>query len=219
MKNLLKILSLFFILSIFIVACGKDDEDTDLCAEITCVNGECVDGDCVCEEGYTGENCEIAPANHDSDICDRDAYTFEEDSFGLAPNHNELACIVQGEDYNEVIYIKNFTVIQFQGNDIEVEYLTIDSLTNLPEGIEYEFSNSNRTFAPGEHGCISLSGLSTVAEGDYKLGVYVTVKVNVLENPISDEATSLAVNNGVDMDFTYYLRVRADGAPCDDVVE
>lgn len=48
-------------------ACDKTENNTlfnDPCDGVNCYNGYCSDGTCVCDEGYTGENCnqEITPS-------------------------------------------------------------------------------------------------------------------------------------------------------------
>jgi len=44
----------FLIISLFIIMIGCRDN----CRMVTCDNGYCSDGDCVCDEGWTGSNCD-----------------------------------------------------------------------------------------------------------------------------------------------------------------
>jgi len=45
--------SFIFISSIYLSSCG------DKCKDVLCENGYCIKGDCFCDNGYSGDQCEI----------------------------------------------------------------------------------------------------------------------------------------------------------------
>lgn len=144
------------------------------------------------------------------------------DSSGLDPNWTQLPCITQGQAYNEVINLKNFGTV----SGITVEWLRVDSITNAPNGITWAMTvpsgNNPNTLLTEEDGCIEVSGLSNATRGDYKLGLYVCVKVTLSSSPLCDEANSLIatigqLSPGAELpDFSYYLRVIENGETCPD---
>lgn len=67
MKNVLKFLSLFLVVSLGFMACGEDDPDNP-CDAVTCDAGEvCVDGTCVPENTANCTACGTYSGNVDSD--------------------------------------------------------------------------------------------------------------------------------------------------------
>ena len=99
---------------------------------------------------------------------------------GLTPSTDSLACIERGIYYDEVIFLENFDSFFTQSfGVITVNFLRIDSFTNIPCGIQWETNKLDNTYGPGETGCISISGTSTDSVGQYRLGLYITVEVNL----------------------------------------
>ncbi|HXH18799.1 MAG TPA: T9SS type A sorting domain-containing protein [Chitinophagales bacterium] len=130
---------------------------------------------------------------------------------GLSPVDDSLDCIIRGQATNTIIYFQNFDTI----SGITVEWLRIDSLEHLPTGLSYCVNDPDFTYNTAENGCINVTGTTNDTVGQYKLGIWVTVKVSILPNPVSGEAGALSQQFG-GPDFSYYVRVKADaGANCD----
>ncbi len=132
---------------------------------------------------------------------------------GLDPVWQELPCPEEGVAYNSFINIENFATI----SGITVEYLIVDSITNVPDGLSYTVADSsgNDIFETGETGCISITGTPTAA-GCNKLGIFVTVKVSLLPNPISGEAQEIIDQVAMGAaNFDYFINVIAPGGTCD----
>lgn len=110
----------------------------------------------------------VAPCSLDSSVTVR----------GVSPGPNAIPCIERGVPYSQTMQIFNFdTLIGFSGVAITVNYAQIDSVENLPCGITWQ-SNKMR-YAPGERGCILVSGTSKEVVGQYPLKIYMTLEINV----------------------------------------
>lgn len=127
---------------------------------------------------------------------------------GLYPAPDELDCVIQGEPIDVTIQFKNFD----QAAGFTVNWLRVDSITNMPCGAEYAVSETDLTFDSGEAGCIQVSGTTNDAAGQYKLGIYVTIDVSIL-GELSGEAGEIASSVGAG-DFSYYVRVKESGGTC-----
>jgi hypothetical protein len=133
---------------------------------------------------------------------------------GLDPADDSLDCLITGQSANVTINFKNFDTI----SGVTVEWLRLDSLTNLPCGLSFALNQApGHQYLSAENGCMSLAGTVTSGAGIYKLGIYVTIKVSILPNPVSGEAGALSAQFG-GPPFDYYVRVKANaGDACPDI--
>lgn len=76
-----------------------------------------------------------------------------------------------GVNYDAVITVIPPSLFEYQGNVLDIIYIEVDSVLNLPPGIEYE-TNADTFYADTAY-CIHISGTPTM-EGSYQLGIYVT---------------------------------------------
>ena len=137
---------------------------------------------------------------------------------GLSPMTENLDCAERGMPYNEVIHFENFST--FFNGLITVDWLRIDSITNVPCGLEWS-TNPGNTFLTSETGCIDVSGITFDPPGQYKLGIYVCVKISGLidttacgraDELVAAIETILGVSTGVN--FNYWLRITNKGVAC-----
>jgi hypothetical protein len=74
-----------------------------------------------------------------------------------------------------VFYQTNFTIIvdTFVINGVEAipDYLVIDDVTNLPDGMTYACNPEDCTYYPNTPGCASVYGIPTGDAGDYSLQI------------------------------------------------
>ncbi len=118
-------------------------------------------------------------------------------------------CVVQGQAVYEEIYFQNFDTI----SGVVVEWIRIDSLTNLPCGLSFETNHGNNTFLTAENGCITFTGTTNTPSGPYQLGIWITLKVSILPNPISGEAGFISSQFG-GPPFAFNVVVNNPGVPC-----
>lgn len=143
---------------------------------------------------------------------------------GVNPPTQNLGCVERGQPYNDVIYIENFNQFNTTLGTATLNYLRIDSITNLPCDLQWKSNKQDNTYLAAETGCISLFGTSNDNVGQYRVKIYITVEVVVPGFPqplvLADEAEALV--NQVEalsgtptgINFKYYLRVIELGEPC-----
>lgn len=116
---------------------------------------------------------------------------------GLYPSPDSLPCIVSGANTNTTVQFVNFDSADYQGIKIRVEYLIIDSIANLPCGVNWTTSNQNaitpHRFENQEKGCIQFSGFTNDGEGQYELEIYVRAKISLAPSPIPITASSVGL--------------------------
>jgi hypothetical protein len=143
---------------------------------------------------------------------------------GVTPPTENLACIEKGVQYDEVIYIENFGTFNTALGTATLNYLTIDSIVNLPCGLTWSADRQNRTYLTSELGCINITGTTNDNIGQYRMKIYVTVEVSA-PAPIgtlvlSDEAEALVQQvealsgQPTGVNFKYFLRVIQPGNAC-----
>jgi len=122
---------------------------------------------------------------------------------------DSLTCVVRGEQVSVTIYFQNFDTV----SGITIEWLRIDSLTNLPCGLALAMNDPDHTYVSGENGCMTITGLTNDSAGEYRLGIWITVKASILPFPLSGEAGALSQQFG-GPPFVYYVTVKNPGDPC-----
>ena len=91
--------------------------------------------------------------------------------------------------YDEVVTILPPGSYPFFGNELTIFYIEIDSVKNLPPGIDY-FPNADTLF-PDTAYCIQLTGTPTQT-GEFALAIYITATVDFggpLEYQVVDDSS------------------------------
>lgn len=86
--------------------------------------------------------------------------------------------------YDESITVLAPPTFEYQGNLIDVAYIIVDSVLNLPPGIDY-WANAE-LFYPDSAYCIQVYG-TPEEEGEFQLSIYVTPFINYLGTVIQGE--------------------------------
>ncbi len=117
---------------------------------------------------------------------------------GLYPDPDQIPCLVKNEATDLTVQFVNFDSATYQGLRIRVEYLIIDSITNLPCGVKWTTSKQNAAtphrFENQENGCIRFLGTTADDAGQYKLEVYVRAKTNLASTAIPVTASSVGLD-------------------------
>ncbi len=129
--------------------------------------------------------------------------------------YNDLECFESGVNGEVTVRFKNFSSISIPDGTFNVEYLKIDGFGNLPCGVCWATNKSNNVFAKNEQGCIKFSGLTTDAEGQYKLVLNARAQTTPGQY---NEQTLLTPPGGISSyendipNVRLYLRVKANGS-------
>lgn len=143
---------------------------------------------------------------------------------GLFPPDSLMPCIITAQPYDTVIQFKNFTTIDpadFGINigfpiTITVNWIQIDTITNLPSGMTYVCDEPDCYYTSGANGCIRVSGTTSDPRGNYKLALTATVSVSI---PFFLD-TIITINSedsqgfGAGGFFSYTFQVIEPGDPC-----
>lgn len=131
---------------------------------------------------------------------------------GFLPTSDSIPCIVQGQFFDHTLQFLNFTTVSVLG----IEYLRIDSITNLPCGIRWSTNKQDsipfHQFDQGEHGCVRFIGTTNDTVGQYSIGIYVSIKATGISNEIRGEYFALGQQYAAVNAPGLYLRVKDNAA-------
>jgi len=128
------------------------------------------------------------------------------------PSPDSTSCIEKGVAYNQVFRVR----IPQSAGTFTIQYMKIDSVTNLPSGLTAVMNKPFGTqYAAGETGCVTLSGTTNAPVGQYRLGLYVKLKVTILPE-LSGDLYTLAKGQGVEGAEKYiiYLALTETTSTC-----
>ena len=133
---------------------------------------------------------------------------------GLTPSFFSMPCIDSGSYVLDTLYFENYTSYYDSGSVYPVNYLKIDSITNLPSGLCWTSNVTNNQWTGGQTGVIVISGVCMATTGQYKLGIVVDLNIGsgggfTLSQMNADHITGNPVQS-----LRYFLRVREPGASC-----
>ncbi len=98
---------------------------------------------------------------------------------GIHPKSDNLPCITSNVPYSATLTFQNFDSAVYSGISIDVEYLIIDSITNLPCGISWSSNIINNRLDSTESGCIFLTGTTNDPVGQYNVSIYGRAKLDL----------------------------------------
>ncbi|MCW5906668.1 MAG: T9SS type A sorting domain-containing protein [Chitinophagales bacterium] len=123
-------------------------------------------------------------------------------------NSSNIPCITQNTSYSHPVQYKNYSTFNFQGQQSvdSIEFLNIE---NLPCGLCWAFNKSTKRYNANEDGCLSISGTTTDAIGQYKLAL--TLKVWLNGTPVGVTVPPTLVDQ---LGIKLFVRVKANSGSC-----
>lgn len=102
---------------------------------------------------------------------------------GVTPDPDNIPCVERGVPFDFTMQTENYDTFSatFSGFavDVVVNFMRIDSITNLPCGLTWESDTTQ--YGPGETGCIRVSGTTYEPVGQYRLGIYMTANFTIVQ--------------------------------------
>jgi hypothetical protein len=117
---------------------------------------------------------------------------------GLSPVSDSLAPIIDNVANVTVIEFQNYDTLTFSGQSLTMDSLTVDTISNLPQGFCWTTNSATNTWGNQQNGCIKVAGTTTATPGQYKLHIIVTAYTN-LPFPVTTSADAAGLY--------YYVRV------------
>jgi hypothetical protein len=137
---------------------------------------------------------------------------------GLYPLGDSIPCATQGSAYDQTIqiYSPDSVSIMIAGAPVTVRVysIRIDSINNLPCGLNYGFDRADRTYTTTPtvplRGCMKISGTTTDPVGQYLLKVSVTLSTSAVSGSFPDASTI----PGLGSSFKIFFRVKGSSSSC-----
>jgi hypothetical protein len=125
-----------------------------------------------------------------------------------------LPCAIKGSYYDTTVQVKvpgsvyaDAIVPSYPHFLIQVDSVQIDSITNLPDSVNWNMSPVSKKIAAPGFGCFGVYGKVVADTGTYNVGVWGTIWFNVLGKDTFQKGDFSAV-------FPVKIRVIDPGTPC-----
>ncbi|MBL0308742.1 MAG: T9SS type A sorting domain-containing protein [Bacteroidetes bacterium] len=125
---------------------------------------------------------------------------------------DSLACVVQGQAYDESIQFKMYDLFDVVGSQAQVDSIEFLKLDSLPCGLCWSTNKSNNRFSANEFGCIRIKGTSNDAAGQYKFNINLKAWINNTPTGIP-----VAANMVDDAGIKLFIRVKTPAGACNPV--
>jgi hypothetical protein len=127
------------------------------------------------------------------------------------PSPDSVRCMVKDSTYEQVFKFR----IPSSAGSFQINWMAIDSVTNLPAGVTYQLNKPlGSQYNANETGCVRLSGRPTSVAGQYRLGIWVRIRVNnnlTLPGEIYQIASSQNVPNA--SSYIIWVRLKDQAGP------
>lgn len=117
-------------------------------------------------------------------------------------------CAVQGTAYSHALQFTMFSSFSFQGEQ-NVDSIEIVSIENLPCGLCWSVNKATKRYAANEDGCLSITGTTNDADGQYKLALSLKAWINGQPTGLTIPST-LVDQTGIRL----FLRVKTANGGC-----
>ncbi|TVR78540.1 MAG: T9SS C-terminal target domain-containing protein [Chitinophagaceae bacterium] len=135
---------------------------------------------------------------------------------GLEPDQNLTPCFVRNSTLSVTLNFKNLDEFSPPGfpSGFPIRSTTIDSIVNLPCGLEWSTNYSDNTFSAGEAGCIQIFGITDDLAGQYNIDIWASIDIDMQGSPFPFPPIDVNLS---DWGYDYHIRVREQASPCPDV--
>lgn len=131
---------------------------------------------------------------------------------GSTPRADSIPCIERGVYYEQAVNVLLPTQYNVQGINATIDSFRMETVSNLPTGINYVCYNATCTFKGGKNGCFVVYGTTTDTAKRYDIAFTGTAYVKAMGFPTTypiDE--SMAQQAG----FSLFLRVIEKDSACE----
>ena len=134
---------------------------------------------------------------------------------GFYPSGTDLPCAERGMAIDTSIQLLNFDTVNVADFGIPanieaiVNFIRIDDITGLPSGLSWSCTPSNCTFPGGSHGCVSITGTTTAAPGEYPLVITATIDADA-----GSFGNQQIQGTTEDVGYSFVLSVIDTNSPC-----
>ena len=140
---------------------------------------------------------------------------------GFTPTYNNAPAAVDGVPYDLTITFVTPTTAQTNNNilgliTVNVNYVKIDSIENLPCGLCWNSDVPNNQLSGGQTGCIRVTGTTFDAPGQFKMRIIVDVSgtyvpLNITQVQTNQDASTFGIK--------YWAKVKADTSAPEPVID
>jgi hypothetical protein len=125
------------------------------------------------------------------------------------PDYNQFPCITYNQNFSNSVSFKVPTTITvpLQANIDSLEFV---SISNLPCRLNAELNKVSKRYSKNELGCISISGTTNDAVGQYKLDIQAMVWLDGSSSPVGPVSIEI-------VGLVYYLKLINSGNSCPNV--
>ncbi len=137
------------------------------------------------------------------------------------PNGNP--CVARDSVFSVIAQFENFGTFEtsppLPPATVTINYVIIDSITNLPCGLGWRTDKEQNIFRTSETGCIEIYGATHDTAGQYPLHIWITISilpVGTFQGEISELLHRLETATGTDLgyDFRTWIRVKEQNSFC-----
>jgi len=129
---------------------------------------------------------------------------------GISPTSSNVPCANKGQAFSQVFTF----VVPSSAGGIPIQSVTFTSITNLPSSFTYVFNQNPATYSGGSSGCVTISGTTNDACGQYKMLINVSISATGVPVPITGELSALASQYNLVGFDAIYLRVKETAGTC-----
>ncbi len=128
---------------------------------------------------------------------------------GFYPPYDSTPCVKIGVLYTHTLDMQIPDSVNYLGSPRKLNYVKVNSITNLPCGLCWSTDVANNTFNGNSTHCVHITGTSYDAPGQYKLNINIDAQASISGFPVT-----LTNQNADDFGVKFWARVEALDGSC-----